>query len=85
MPRPACPKCKELQCSRKKRVGLWQRFILPRFGWFPWECTSCRKVFLIKERGKSKRRHPKTSQTYNPDQPDQTTEYDRLDGVFTDE
>jgi predicted RNA-binding Zn-ribbon protein involved in translation (DUF1610 family) len=56
MPRPACPKCGERQCSRRKREGLFQRFFLSRLGWFPWQCSSCRKIFLVKERGKSKRR-----------------------------
>jgi hypothetical protein len=55
LPRPACSKCKSLDCSRVKRDGLMQTLVLPRFGYFPWKCTSCGNVFLIKERGKSKR------------------------------
>ncbi len=71
MPRPACPKCGERQCSRKKRQGLWQRFILPSFGWFPWQCSSCRRVFLVKERGKSKRKKFKAGHSYTAFQPGQ--------------
>ncbi len=71
MPRPNCSKCGEQQCSRTKRVGLWQRFILPRFGRFPWQCSSCGKIFLVKERGKSKRRRFEGGQIYTPWQPGQ--------------
>jgi predicted RNase H-like nuclease len=56
MPRPACPKCGEKQCSRRKREGFFQILIYPSLGWYPWQCSSCRKVFVVKERGKSKRR-----------------------------
>jgi hypothetical protein len=64
MPRPACPKCKARECSRKKRQGLFERFILPRLGWYPWQCSSCRKVFLVKERGKRKRKPFAPGQNY---------------------
>jgi hypothetical protein len=57
MPRPSCPRCGAPQCSRRKREGLLQILIYPRFGLFPWRCSACRKVFLLKERGKSRRRH----------------------------
>jgi hypothetical protein len=66
MPRPACPKCREQACSRKKRLGLFQRFILPRLGWFPWQCGSCQRVFLVKERGKSKRKKHVPGSVYDP-------------------
>jgi len=56
MPRPSCPRCGAPQCSRRKREGLFQIFLYPRFGLFPWQCSACRKVFLMKERGRSKRR-----------------------------
>ena len=56
MPRPSCPKCGEKECSRRKREGFLQIFIYPRLGWFPWQCGSCRNVFIVPERGKSKRR-----------------------------
>ena len=81
MPRPACPKCKERQCSRKKRDGLWQRFILSRLGWYPWQCTSCRKIFLVKERGKSKRKAFVSGQTipgYKPVRQAQTLSHEEV-------
>jgi hypothetical protein len=55
MPRPACPKCGEEQCSRRKREGFFQILIYPSLGWYPWQCSTCRKVFVVKERGRSKR------------------------------
>jgi hypothetical protein len=71
MPRPACPRCGERDCSRKKREGLWQRFILPRFGWFPWRCSACQRVFLVRERGKSKRKKDEAGQFHTSHQPGQ--------------
>ncbi len=58
MPRPACPKCGEKHCSRRKREGIVQILVWPRLGWYPWQCGACRHVFIVKFRGKSKRNRP---------------------------
>jgi len=50
---------------------LWERFVLPRLGWYPWQCSSCRRVFFVKERGKSKRKKFAPGQTYTSWQPGQ--------------
>ncbi len=56
MPQPTCPKCQKGVCTRVKREGWFQTELLPRFGYFPWECSSCRKVSLLKRRGQRKRK-----------------------------
>ena len=53
---PTCPRCGALRCSRVKRHGFFQRYILPYFERYPWECGGCRLVFLAGSRGATKRR-----------------------------
>jgi hypothetical protein len=43
-----------------------QRFVLHRFGLFPWECSGCRTVFMFKNRGKLKRRRRTTGEVHLP-------------------
>jgi hypothetical protein len=31
-------------------VGFWQKSILTRLGYYPWECGQCREIFLLKQR-----------------------------------
>ena len=40
---------------RLPRYGLMQELFWPRLGFYPWECPICRKVRLIRFRGKRKR------------------------------
>jgi ssDNA-binding Zn-finger/Zn-ribbon topoisomerase 1 len=51
-----CPKCGELRGSRVKRRGFIQKQIMPFFGYFPWQCGSCRFAWNSKIRGEKKRR-----------------------------
>jgi hypothetical protein len=58
-PPPLCPACESSRTVRVRRKGLMQSLVWHRFGLFPWECTTCRKVFMFKNRGKLKsRRRP---------------------------
>lgn len=41
---------------RLPRMGFLQRKIYPIFGYYPWECSSCRGVKLFKYRGKRRKR-----------------------------
>jgi hypothetical protein len=34
-----------------RRQGFLMRHLAPYLGLFPWECGSCRKVFVSRERG----------------------------------
>ena len=36
---------------RMERVGLLEQKICPIFGYYPWECSGCRKRVLMKDRG----------------------------------
>jgi hypothetical protein len=51
-----CPRCKWGKMARVARHGFLEERILARWGVFPWECSSCRKRFLRRERGGRKRR-----------------------------
>ena len=37
---------------RLARAGFLRKWILPLFGYYPWECFACRKVRLLRVRGK---------------------------------
>jgi hypothetical protein len=41
---------------RVTRIGFLQRVIFPWFGYYPWECGTCRKVKLFRTRGIKRRR-----------------------------
>jgi DNA-directed RNA polymerase subunit RPC12/RpoP len=47
-----CPKCKFGPVSRTKREGFWEQKLYPLLGFYPWECTSCRRRLLLKARYK---------------------------------
>ncbi len=55
--KPHCPHCEGIELRRQGRVGFMQRVVLPRFGWFPWECGLCRKVYFLKQRTTEYRQH----------------------------
>ncbi len=48
---PACPKCGSTGSSRIRRQGIFNRYVAPYLGLFPWECGVCRKTFLARGRG----------------------------------
>jgi hypothetical protein len=37
---------------RLARSSFLQRYVLPLFGYYPWECFACRKTRLLRVRGK---------------------------------
>ncbi len=49
--RISCPSCKTKSLRRVSRKGFWQKHILTLFGYYPWECITCRKVYRFRERG----------------------------------
>ncbi len=63
---PLCPRCGSSRTARTKRQGLLQKFVLHRFGMYPWECSGCRKIFLFKSRGKLKRKRRSTGEVHLP-------------------
>lgn len=57
--RPMCSKCAKPTLRRVKRKGFWQKVVLGRFGFYPWECSACRKIIILRNRGQN-RRHSKS-------------------------
>ncbi len=47
---PRCERCENIELRRQGRIGLLERAVLPRFGFFPWECGLCRAVTYHKQR-----------------------------------
>jgi hypothetical protein len=45
-----CPKCGEFELTRTHRMGFMQRFIYPKLGLFPWECSQCRRISMLTSR-----------------------------------
>ena len=46
-----CPKCSERDVLRRlPRIGILQQKIFTLLGYYPWECSGCRKHFLLKTR-----------------------------------
>ncbi len=48
--KPQCPYCEAIELRRHARVGLWQREVASRMGYFPWECGQCRQIFMLPQR-----------------------------------
>lgn len=67
MSKMRCPKCGEPQSNRVKRHGLAQKLLLPLFGYFPWECASCRFQHLSHERGLRRRARRQTPKPVHPE------------------
>lgn len=47
----ACPQCGNRDLRRRLRAGFLQKVILPVLGYYPWECLSCRKTWMLRVRG----------------------------------
>jgi len=46
-----CPKCSEKDILRRMpRVGILEEKVLTLMGYYPWECSGCRKRFMLKTR-----------------------------------
>ena len=63
---PICPKCASTQTARLKRQGFLQRLIYPYFRLYPWKCSTCQTLFMLKNRGKLKRRRRTTGEVHLP-------------------
>ncbi len=68
--KPQCPHCEAIELRRQARSGLWQKQVLSRLGYFPWECGQCRQIFMLKLRSSGYRQ--------NPEQAARATLLDRL-------
>jgi hypothetical protein len=50
-----CTKCKNPKIHRIEREGFLRTTLAPIFGYYPWECSNCGKVQLLKSRGNRRR------------------------------
>ena len=53
-----CPSCGRGILTRCGRKGLWEQYVLPLFGVFPWRCGRCRTRFRLSDRGAGFQRIP---------------------------
>jgi hypothetical protein len=51
MSSPKCPDCGSDRTYRIDRKGFLAKHVYPWFGFFPWECTFCWRVFRARNRG----------------------------------
>lgn len=51
-----CKKCKSYRIRRIKREGYLQTKVAPLFGFYPWRCSNCGTVQLLKMRGRPARK-----------------------------
>ncbi len=51
-----CSKCKSHKIHRIQREGFFRIKLAPFFGYFPWQCSTCDKVQMLKARGSKRRR-----------------------------
>lgn len=51
-----CPKCHSFRIRRIRREGFLRKRLAPIFGYYPWRCSTCGTVQLLKARGKRARR-----------------------------
>ena len=47
-----CANCQGKECRRLNRQGFLERRILPLVGFFPWECSLCRKKIFLRTNGR---------------------------------
>lgn len=60
-PRCVCPKCGG-RLHRLARKGFFQSGVYPRFGYYPWECLSCREKRMLRTRARRPASHPSSNQ-----------------------
>lgn len=49
-----CANCQSHRMRRIPRKGFLRKLLAPLFGYFPWRCSNCQSVFMLKSRGKKR-------------------------------
>lgn len=62
-----CPACGRGVITRCSRKGLWEKYVLPLFGVFPWRCGRCRTRLRLSDRGGADFRRMKAKPDYFDD------------------
>jgi len=64
-----CLKCGGGIAIRINRSGFFQRKVLIHFGYYPWKCGACGRVFFVRRRGdrprSTRRRNDPASSGHN--------------------
>ncbi|WP_124847138.1 hypothetical protein [Acidipila sp. EB88] len=47
---PNCPHCEKAELRRHGRFGFMERVVFTYFGYYPWECGLCRRIFRLRQR-----------------------------------
>ena len=74
-----CPKCKSYRIRRIKREGFLRVRLAPLLGFYPWRCSTCGTVQLLKTRGRPVRKR-NGDKTYGEAQ--ETQHADGVDNVL---
>jgi hypothetical protein len=61
-----CPKCTSYRIRRIKREGFLRTSVAPLFGFYPWRCSTCGTVQLLRTRGRQASRR-NADKTYGED------------------
>jgi hypothetical protein len=51
MPPKTCARCGDGPLRRVNRKGWLERVLLPKLGFFPWECVQCRTRRFVRDSG----------------------------------
>jgi hypothetical protein len=51
-----CAICQSHRVRRIGRNGILRKWLAPLFGYYPWRCSSCLRVFMLKTRGIRRKR-----------------------------
>jgi len=57
-----CPKCDQDMLTRIARRGFFRNHIFPIFGYYPWECSGCRREVLVRQRGGAYRKSSRSGE-----------------------
>jgi hypothetical protein len=49
-----CSHCESHEFRRLNRMGFFEKNVLARFGYFPWECVLCRRKVYLRGDGHSR-------------------------------
>lgn len=48
--RLGCPNCRRQQLVRIARRGFLRGHVFPLFGFYPWQCASCNRQYMVPRR-----------------------------------
>ena len=76
-----CTNCKSSRVRRIKREGFLRKKLAPLFGFYPWRCSNCGTVQMLKMRGRPTRRRKAGNP---PVEPGSIQRANRAEDILTD-